>query len=108
MSGSADMKYTPESLLSWVKIGHVEAVRSALAAGGNPNQKDEKGFAALFHATAHRRKEVIELLIEHGADVDFQNPSGDDVLDYAARRDDTEILDVIDQARKRRRAEQGS
>jgi len=92
---------TAHSLLSWVVVGNVQGVRSALAAGADANQKDERGCSAIHLAVSYRRKEIISVLIAAGADITMKNPEGDDALDMAARRDDVEILDAIDAARKK-------
>jgi ankyrin repeat protein len=90
------------SLLSWVVVGDAEGVKAALKDGADPNQKNESGISALHLAVSYRKMEVISMLIAHGADISAKNTNGDDVLDVAARRDDTEILDVIDRARRNR------
>lgn len=89
------MKYTKESLLSWVVVGNIDGVRGALQAGADPNQPDERGDTPLHHAVWARREKMIRLLIENGAKTHLRNARGEDVLDIAARRDDTEILHVI-------------
>src|SRR5688572_10199663 len=54
---------TAHSLLSWVVVGNVQGVRSALAAGADANQKDERGYSAMHLAVSHRRKDIIPVLI---------------------------------------------
>ena len=56
--------------------GDIEAVKQHLAAGADVNAKDDWGMTPL-HCTAEMgRKEIAELLIAKGADVDVQSDMG--------------------------------
>jgi Ankyrin repeats (3 copies)/Putative peptidoglycan binding domain len=54
-------------------IGHepdgVEAVRAALAAGGDVNERDRTGWTPLMHACLECRAAIVDFLLKHGADV---------------------------------------
>ena len=51
------------------KKGDIEAVKQHLAAGADANAKDGGGWTPLLYAAVSGRKEVAELLIANGADV---------------------------------------
>ena len=58
-------------------VGHeqdgVNAVREALAAGGNVNERDDNGWTPLMHATLECRAQIVEFLLEHGARVNVRS-----------------------------------
>lgn len=47
----------------------IEEVRAALAAGGDVNERDTSEWTPLMHAALECRAEIVQMLIEHGADV---------------------------------------
>jgi len=53
-------------------VGHeqdgIEAVRSALAAGSDVNERDQNGWTPLMHAALECRPQILKLLLEKGAD----------------------------------------
>ena len=53
-------------------VGHeqdgIDAVRSALAAGGDINERDNSGWTPLMHAALECRPRIVKLLLERGAD----------------------------------------
>lgn len=49
----------------------------------------------LINAATHMATEVIDLLIQKGADIDARNASGDTALIMAARRGDRECVDML-------------
>jgi hypothetical protein len=56
--------------LHWAALyGNVELVQKLLLAGASVNLKDNVGRTALFPAAANRHREVVRILLEHGADV---------------------------------------
>src|SRR6266498_1737238 len=52
-------------------VGHeqdgVDAVRSALAAGGGVNERDNSGWTPLMHAALECRAQIVSLLLDRGA-----------------------------------------
>ncbi|MBI2680588.1 MAG: ankyrin repeat domain-containing protein [Candidatus Solibacter usitatus] len=61
-------------------MGHeqdgVDAVRAALAAGGDVNERDIDGSTPLMHAALECRAEIVSLLLERGADARLRSQSG--------------------------------
>lgn len=60
-------------------VGHeqdgVNAVRAALTAGGNVNERDAANWTPLMHAALECRADIIGLLIAQGADVNARGKS---------------------------------
>lgn len=58
-------------------VGHeqdgVNAVRDALAAGGNVNERDDNGWTPLMHAALECRAQIVDFLLEHGAEVNVRS-----------------------------------
>ena len=61
-------------LFDAVKKGDIEAVRKHLDAGADVNTKDEDGYTLLTVAVAYGSKEIVELLIFNGVDVNASDP----------------------------------
>jgi hypothetical protein len=66
----------PPSVIEAVHKGHavgreqdgVDAVRAALTAGGDVNERDDSGWTPLMHAALECRAQIVKLLLERGAD----------------------------------------
>lgn len=60
-------------------VGHehdgLEAVRAALAAGGDVNERDTSGWTPLMHASLECRSDIVNLLVEQSADVSLRASS---------------------------------
>ena len=75
------------------KTGNIEAVKQHLAAGADVNAKDGIGGTTPLHKAAHfRRREVVELLIDKGADVNVKGTGGLTPLHIAKTKEITELL----------------
>jgi hypothetical protein len=55
-------------LIEAVRTGQASAVRHALASGVDVNQQDIQGWTPLCWAAGRGQIEIIQLLVEHGAD----------------------------------------
>ena len=57
-------------------VGHeqdgVDAVLAALRQGGNVNERDPSGWTPLMHAAMECRPKIVELLLDHGAEVNLR------------------------------------
>ena len=72
--------------------GNIEAVKQHLADGADVHAKDKHGWTPLHYAACDGHKEIAELLIAKGADVnDMDALSGWTPLDYA----NGEIADLL-------------
>jgi hypothetical protein len=77
------MAQSPPSVIEAVGRGHpvgheldgVAAVREALAAGGDVNERDKTGWTPLMYAALECRPGIVELLLDRGADVKLQATS---------------------------------
>jgi hypothetical protein len=60
-------------------VGHeqdgVDAVRAALASGGDVNERDIDGSTPLMHAALECRAQIVSLLLERGADAKLRSHS---------------------------------
>jgi len=84
------------SIQNAAAFGKIEAVKQHLAAGTDVNVKDEVvGVTPLFAAVGEGRKEMAELLIAAGADVNAKDVVGDTPLDWAIKYKRTEIADLL-------------
>lgn len=58
-------------------VGHeqdgVDAVREALAAGGDVNERDQARWTPIMHAALECRAQILDLLLEHGAQVNVRS-----------------------------------
>ena len=80
-----------------VKSGNIEAVKQHLAAGTDVNAKSKgNGWTPLFYATSGGgQKEIAELLIAEGANVNAKDKLGDTSLQVAAYQGHKEIAELL-------------
>ena len=74
--------------------GSAITVKQHLDAGANVNGKDDQGGTPSHFAVGGGHREVVELLITAGADVNALSVYGAP-LDEAVERDETEIADLL-------------
>lgn len=72
------------SLQAAARVGNVEGIHAALAAGGDPMAKDRWGLAALHSAAICGSPDAISALVEHRASIDDTNMRGQSALHLAA------------------------
>ena len=82
------------SIHSAAEVGNIEAVKQHLAAGTEVNAK-ASGWTPLAVAAHRGHKEVAELLITKGADVNAKDNNGGTPLDVAIQLKRTEIADLL-------------
>jgi len=75
------------------EAGHIEAVKKHLAAGKDVNAKLKYGGATPLHLAAN--KEIAELLIANGADVNAKSKAGCTPLHVAGFRGHKEIAELL-------------
>ena len=64
--------------------GHSSVVDALLAAGANPNLKDQGGFSALMYACSYGHVTIAETLARSGANVSDVDNTGRTIKSYAA------------------------
>ena len=82
----------------WVsaRLGNIEAVRWHLDAGTDVNAKDENAGGTPLHTVAiNGHKEIVELLIAEGADVNAKGVVGATPLHSAAVNGHKEIAELL-------------
>ncbi|CAG5128586.1 unnamed protein product [Candidula unifasciata] len=80
--------YTGDDLHSAIRRGNITKVKEILDSGDvHPDAQDEKDFSALLAAGLQENVELMELLLEHGADVNRKDAGGKTPLIHAASRD---------------------
>ncbi|KAI8496903.1 hypothetical protein Bbelb_255580 [Branchiostoma belcheri] len=76
--------------------GDVQTVRRGLQAGRDVNQRMPwGGGTALDWASWHGQTGVVELLIQHGADMEARNSYGETALHVASRRRQTGVVELL-------------
>src|SRR5260370_32987193 len=92
-------KLTAESLSLMLIRKHdwhdYEGVRYLLESGANPNYQGQRGWLAIHHAIARDNAlEIIDLLLDHGADPTLRK-DGASAVALAARRGRGELLAFV-------------
>jgi FOG: Ankyrin repeat len=70
------MESSSVSLINSCQKGNLEKAKYALKEGADPNQLDEEGWNALHYASENGFEDIINILLENGADVNIENSSG--------------------------------
>ena len=95
---TADWFNADKSIHTAARAGHIEAVKQHLVAGTDVNSKDGDGYTCL-HLTlgvvGERHKEVAELLINKGADVNVKLPGGWTPLLWAVINGLKEVAELL-------------
>lgn len=68
-----------------------ETIAALLAAGADANAAQVGGFTPIFSAATTKRRDLAELLIEHGADPHHRNEEGKSAADFARERGHEEL-----------------
>jgi ankyrin repeat protein len=63
--------HLPE-LVYWASLGELAEVEKSLANGTDVNSADEEGYSALHAASENGYLDVVKLLVEKGANVDYK------------------------------------
>ena len=73
-----------------------EVTRQLLSAGADPNLADNsEGFTALMFAAAEGKVGVVEVLLEHNADISLRDVDGDTALGFATQNGHRAIVDRL-------------
>ena len=93
---AASRASSPQSLSAAAFTGDLAAMKQALAGGADPNTKDpQSGSSLLATAALMGHTEVVDLLLEHGADVNAKSRDGGTALHAAAFLGRAEIVKLL-------------
>jgi hypothetical protein len=88
--------YDETPLLHALKNRALAATRTLLQLGADPNHADSKGAAPLHYAVRqYEGREVIELLLAHGASKEARSKQGATPLDVAVRMGRREVIALL-------------
>lgn len=83
-------------LIEAVTADALSRVKRLLQEGADANALDEKGRPLLLVAIANRAsKEMVELLLQHGADLLWTTPEGVGLLDEAVERNRLDLAELF-------------
>jgi ankyrin repeat protein len=68
-----DEELSIPELVYWASLGDLDEVEQLLLEGQDPNQTDDEGYSALQAAAENDHLEVVKLLVEKGAHVDYKS-----------------------------------
>jgi len=91
-----------------VMNGNIDEVQWQLDAGVDPNLKNSKGATPLHYAASEGHNDIVELLIERGANVNATDSGkGGTPLDYAHWGDQEEVIETLNAHNAQREHEKG-
>ncbi len=76
---------------------NLEVVRLVLAAGADPNARQNHGWTPLHSAANHGGVEMVRVLLEHGADPALANDNGQTALDIARAGKHADVIALLEQ-----------
>ncbi|MFE0014289.1 ankyrin repeat domain-containing protein [Mesorhizobium sp. NPDC059054] len=91
----AEAKEAPSMLIEAITSGDISALKAAMTADTDLEQRDGKGRTALLIATHADNAEAAKLLIEAGADVNAKDDIHDTPFLYAGAEGRNDILKAI-------------
>ncbi len=89
-----DLQKEIMTIRDYVALGDAEKIKTLIAAGQDVNTKSKNGAVALHGAAWSGHREIAELLIQNGADVNIQSDSGTP-LRTACLRGKKEIVELL-------------
>ncbi|ARO89069.1 hypothetical protein EBAPG3_007990 [Nitrosospira lacus] len=89
------LPYTPDAFIKSAGDGNLSAVRLFLAAGMNPNAKDEDYDTALMYASGGGHIEIVKILLKAKAKINERNQGSATALSMAAESDRRDVLRVL-------------
>ena len=89
------MAVEQSAVLALVAKGDAAGLAQALAEGGDPDARDRWGVSALAQAAAGGKLEIVQLLLDKGAQVDKSSDAGNTPLMLAAARGHDAVVAVL-------------
>lgn len=86
------MAQSRDDLFNLIARADAAGLRQALAEGADAGARDGFGMSLLYHAAQKGALEMVELLLEAGAEVDRSSDSGNTPLMAAAARGHAEVV----------------
>ena len=80
-------------LAYWASLGELAEVEKSLANGVDVNSKDDEGYSALQAAAENGYLDVVKLLVEKGANVDYKGEYT--ALQLAEMAEQVEIIEYL-------------
>lgn len=74
-------------------FGHEDVVHALLKAGANVDKQDKNRWSGLMWAMTNRHKEIVKLLLDHGASPEIKSSSGRTAFDFV--EPNSEISDYL-------------
>ena len=84
--------HLPE-LVYWASLGEFEQVKALLEQGIDPNQTDDEGYSALQAAAENGYLDIVQLLIQQGADAHYKSEYT--ALQLAEMADQQQIVEYL-------------
>lgn len=82
-------------LMAAVVKGYAKITEKLLLHKANPNSKDANNTTALHYAIMFKKKDLVKLLLEAGADLSLKDNNGNSPEDYAKMVNNTDINKLI-------------
>jgi uncharacterized protein len=95
MSTDSKISVASQALLDAAFVCDLIQARTLLAAGADPNVRDEDGRTPLFSAVLGASIGLVGLLLESGADVNARDSQGFTPLHYCAQEDLLEMTRLL-------------
>ena len=92
-------------LIYLAQRGQIEAMKSLIEKNYDVNAADEDGQTAAYVAAKTNELEMLTMLADAGADLDANETMGPDLLYWAKRNENEEMIDFIMTWRSNKRGE---
>ena len=93
---------TPTQLNLAISKGDLAKVQQLVEVGVDVNHRDERGKTPLMYAILYKQTEIVNYLLEKGANFRTSDPNGITIQEYAEKSKSEEIIKLVNDARKRR------